>query len=229
MIGEVSWAPKRRHVYSIQSSLLCLQSIEGGYQNIQYFREKHCLPRKDVELWALDGTSLPSLIDKWQHTILQYTVTVLYAHIFLSGQLTATLLFKPRREATSTLYNIRILYSTCCTYATLLIYLPLNNFTILYDLFVLPSLGDDIDFEDHIPTIRQRCSQCKLCPQCLIYELTLRLSYPNFHQLMSSTDKFGNILVLLHNGGSCNACTMKRCITFRCITKQTTLLNVAIT
>jgi hypothetical protein len=35
--------------------------------------------------------------------------------------------------------------------------------------------------------------------------------------------------VLLHNGGSCNACTMKRCITFRCITKQTTLLNVAIT
>jgi len=35
--------------------------------------------------------------------------------------------------------------------------------------------------------------------------------------------------VLLHNGGSCNACTLKRCITFRCITKQTMLLNVAIT
>jgi hypothetical protein len=36
-------------------------------------------------------------------------------------------------------------------------------------------------------------------------------------------------LVLLHNGGSCNACTMKRCITFRCISKHTTLLNVTIT
>ncbi len=45
-------------------------------------------------------------------------------------------------------------------------------------------------------------------------------------------DSVGFILVywvLLHNGGSCNACTLKRCITFRCITEQTTLLNVAIT
>ncbi len=30
-------------------------------------------------------------------------------------------------------------------------------------------------------------------------------------------------------GGFCNACTLKRCITFRCNTKQTMLLNVAIT
>jgi hypothetical protein len=36
------------------------------------------------------------------------------------------------------------------------------------------------------------------------------------------------ISVLLHNGGSCNASTLKRCVTFRCITKQTMLLNVAI-
>jgi hypothetical protein len=36
-------------------------------------------------------------------------------------------------------------------------------------------------------------------------------------------------MVLLHNGGSCNACTLKRFVTFRCISKQTTLLNVAIT
>jgi hypothetical protein len=41
--------------------------------------------------------------------------------------------------------------------------------------------------------------------------------------------KVGDEKVQLHNGGSCNACTMKRCISFRCITKQTTLLNVAIT
>ncbi len=33
------------------------------------------------------------------------------------------------------------------------------------------------------------------------------------------------LMVLLHNGGSCNACTLKQCITFRCITKQTTLLK----
>jgi hypothetical protein len=37
------------------------------------------------------------------------------------------------------------------------------------------------------------------------------------------------VLMLLHNGGSCNACTLKRCITFLCITKQIMLLNVAIT
>ncbi len=34
--------------------------------------------------------------------------------------------------------------------------------------------------------------------------------------------------VLLQNGGFCNTCTLKRCILFRCITKQRSLLTVAI-
>ncbi len=35
-------------------------------------------------------------------------------------------------------------------------------------------------------------------------------------------------MVLLQNGGFCNTCTLKRCILFWCITKQGSLLIVAI-
>jgi hypothetical protein len=66
--------------------------------------------------------------------------------------------------------------------------------------------------------------------QCLCSNIGLAYSVTKSDETYKNFDESKEAqTVLLHNGGSCNACTMKRCITFRCITKQTTLLNVAIT
>jgi hypothetical protein len=37
------------------------------------------------------------------------------------------------------------------------------------------------------------------------------------------------LVMLLQNGGSCKACTLKRCIIFRCITQQSMKLNIVLT
>jgi hypothetical protein len=77
----------------IQSSLLYLQKYWGGCKT-KSILEKTLILEQGCRTLALDGTSLPSFIDKWQHTILQYTVKYCMLYSFLSGQLTATLLFK---------------------------------------------------------------------------------------------------------------------------------------